>query len=103
MFQPRTSKSNQYHTPGQVALLLQQGTGKLLYWSDVFLHPLHMERLDWQTIFDYDQAAARRTRERYLDLAYREEILVNAFHFDFPGMGKVDKGKDAWVWRYEEV
>jgi glyoxylase-like metal-dependent hydrolase (beta-lactamase superfamily II) len=92
------------HTPGQVALTIHSGKERLLYISDAFLHPLHMERTDWQTNYDLDHQKAKRSRIKLLELARKEEMLVNAFHFDFPGLGRVDKrsGSGAWMWRYEE-
>ena len=88
------------HTPGHFALLIAQGNDHLIYASDTFLHPLHIERLDWQTVFDYEHEKARQSRIKLLDLAFREDILINAFHFDFPGLGNVEKNKNSWVWNY---
>jgi glyoxylase-like metal-dependent hydrolase (beta-lactamase superfamily II) len=92
------------HTPGQVALVIHSGQEQLLYISDAFLHPLHMERTDWQTNYDLDHQKAKRSRIKLLELAHREGMLVNAFHFDFPGLGRIDKriDNDGWIWNYEE-
>jgi glyoxylase-like metal-dependent hydrolase (beta-lactamase superfamily II) len=90
------------HTPGHVALVLTHKSEKLMYSSDAFLHPLHIERLDWQTIFDYDHTKAKKTRIKLLDMAYREDMIVNSFHFNFPGLGKVEKLKNNWLWNYNE-
>jgi glyoxylase-like metal-dependent hydrolase (beta-lactamase superfamily II) len=91
------------HTPGQVALSIQSDNEHLLYISDAFLHPLHIERLDWQTNFDLDHQKAKQSRVKLLDLAYKENMLVNAFHFDFPGFGKVKKSDGNWFWNYKEA
>jgi glyoxylase-like metal-dependent hydrolase (beta-lactamase superfamily II) len=92
------------HTPGQVALVIHSGKEQLLYISDAFLHPLHMERTDWQTNYDLDHGKAKRSRIKLLDLAHREGMLVNAFHFDFPGLGRIDRhsGSGDWIWTCEE-
>ncbi|WKN42930.1 MBL fold metallo-hydrolase [Tunicatimonas pelagia] len=92
------------HTPGQMALVINQGQqeNQLLYVSDAFLHPLHIEKIDWRTNYDLDHDKAKQTRVKLLNLAYEENMLVNAFHFDFPGLGRVDKLKDNWVWSYRE-
>ncbi|HEY0678101.1 MAG TPA: MBL fold metallo-hydrolase [Chitinophagaceae bacterium] len=88
------------HTPGQIALAIQSGNEQLLYISDAFLHPLHIERTDWQTNYDLDHDQAKRTRIKLAELAYKENMLVNAFHFDFPGLGNIGKTKNKWDWNY---
>lgn len=88
------------HTSGHVVLNINFEKEHLLYVSDAFLHPLHIEQLDWQTKYDMDHAKARHSREKVLDLAYGENMLVNAFHFDFPGLGRVGKDGSSWKWEY---
>ena len=90
------------HTPGQIALIIQSGKEHLLYISDAFLHPLHIEKLSWQTTYDLDHEKAMRSRIKLLELAYKENMLVNAFHFDFPGFGRIDKFQSNWIWNYSE-
>ncbi len=88
------------HTPGQIAVAIQSGNEHLLYISDAFLHPLHMEKLDWQTNYDLDYAKAKQCRIKLLDLAYQNNMLINAFHFDFPGLGRIEKQNNNWIWNY---
>jgi glyoxylase-like metal-dependent hydrolase (beta-lactamase superfamily II) len=90
------------HTPGQIALIIFSEKEQLLYISDAFLHPLHIEKLDWQTNYDYDHQKAKQSRIKLLELAYKENMLVNAFHFDFPGLGRIDKMGNNWAWNYTE-
>jgi len=90
------------HTPGQIALHIHSENDHLLYISDAFLHPLHIERLDWQTNYDLDHEKAKQARIKLLELAYKDDMLVNAFHFDFPGVGRVDKSANNWIWNYAE-
>ena len=90
------------HTPGQIALIIDNPSSPLLYISDAFLHPLHIERLDWQTNYDTDHKTAKRSRTKLLDLAHKQNMLVNGFHFDFPGLGRVEKSKNKWVWKYTD-
>ena len=86
------------HTPGQMGLIIQDGNEKLLYLSDSFLHPLHIEHIDWQTNYDFDHTIAKKTRLKLLNMAYEEDMLVNAFHFDFPGLGRVGQSSSKWKW-----
>ncbi len=88
------------HTPGQISVSIESENDKMFYISDVFLHPLHIEHLDWKTNYDLDHKLAKSSRENLLQLAYRENMQINAFHFDFPGLGRVDKMKNNWKWVY---
>lgn len=89
------------HTEGQIALIIGNKNDHLLYISDAFLHPLHIEKLNWQTNYDLDQKKAKNTRLKLLDLAYKGNMRINAFHFDFPGIGKVQQKNSNWSWNYE--
>lgn len=90
------------HTPGQMALIIHSENEHLLYISDAFLHPLHIEKLDWQTNYDLDNDKAKQSRIKLLEIAQKDNMLVNAFHFDFPGLGRIDKFQDNWIWNYSE-
>lgn len=90
------------HTPGQIAIDIHSDSDHLLYISDAFLHPLHIEKLDWQTNYDLDHQKAKQSRVKLLELAYKENMMVNAFHFDFPGLGRIDKFESNWIWNYSK-
>jgi glyoxylase-like metal-dependent hydrolase (beta-lactamase superfamily II) len=87
------------HTPGHIGVIIHSGKEHLLYISDAFLHPLHVEKIDWQTNYDLDQELAKRSRIKLFELASKEDMLVTAFHFEFPGLGRIDKLKDKWTWK----
>lgn len=86
------------HTPGQIALHIESKGENLLYISDAWLHPLHIAHLDWRTIYDLDHEEARASRLNMLELAFHENMMVQSFHFDFPGLGRVDKVGQDWKW-----
>lgn len=90
------------HTEGQIGLIIGEGKEQVLYLSDAFLHPLHMEKLDWRTNYDLDHKTAKKTRMKLLELAYENNMKINAFHFDFPGMGIIEKEKNVWKWIYRK-
>ena len=90
------------HTEGQIALIIGNKKDQLLYISDAFLHPIHIEKLNWQTNYDLDHKKAKNTRLKLLDLVYNGDMRINAFHFDFPGIGIVQKQNSNWKWVYEE-
>lgn len=86
------------HTPGHLSVALQSQGEQLLYISDTWLHPLHIRHLDWETVYDLDQDLARKSRIFMLEEAYKNNMLVQSFHFPFPGLGHIDKVKDGWTW-----
>jgi glyoxylase-like metal-dependent hydrolase (beta-lactamase superfamily II) len=86
------------HTPGQIAVIVRSEKSHLLYVSDAILHPIHIERLDWQTNYDLDHTKAKQSRIKLLELAYKDNMLINAFHFDFPGLGRAEKSENNWRW-----
>lgn len=87
------------HTPGQIALIIHSENEYMLYISDAFLHPLHIEKINWQTNYDMDHAKAKQSRVKLLELAYKDNMLINAFHFDFPGLGRIHKFENNWTWK----
>lgn len=89
------------HTEGQIGLIIGDDNEQLLYISDAFLHPIHIEKLDWQTNFDSNHKKAKSTRIKLLELAHSNNMKINAFHFDFPGMGRIEKEGENWKWIYE--
>ena len=87
------------HTPGHIALMIESKNDRLLYLSDVFLHPIQMERPDWHSVIDLNPEQLEATRRKLLDRAVSGNILVLAFHFPFPGLGHVVREKEQWEWR----
>lgn len=90
------------HTPGQIALVIYSEKENLLFISDAFLHPLHIEKLDWQTNYDLDYVKAKQSRVKLPELAYKDNMFVNAFHFNFPGLGRINKSEKNCTWNYSD-
>ena len=86
------------HTPGQAAIAIHSENEQLLYISDAMLHPLHIENPGWQTNYDWHHEKAMQSRLKLMQLAHEENMLVNAFHFDFPGLGRIEKPGTNWAW-----
>ena len=88
------------HTPGHMALTVHSRDEELLILSDTVLHPIHIERPEWHTIFDFDPQQSVSSRRRLLNKAVVGRDLVFAFHFTFPGLGHViSKGEgEGWLW-----
>lgn len=90
------------HTPGHMALAVCSGGQQLLCVSDVVLHPIHLERPEWHAAVDFDPQQVEATRRRILTRAATEKALVLAFHFPFPGLGRVVQKGDEWQWQPDE-
>ncbi len=86
------------HTPGHLAVLIESDGEHLLFISDTWLHPLHIAHLDWRTVHDMDHETAWNSRKQMLELASDEKMLVQSFHFEFPGLGWVERDGTGWRW-----
>jgi glyoxylase-like metal-dependent hydrolase (beta-lactamase superfamily II) len=87
------------HTPGQMALEIRSGGETLLYMSDVFLHPIHLEHPGWCAAVDLVPGEVVATRKRLLEKAVSDRALVFAFHLPFPALGRVVIKGSAWSWQ----
>lgn len=87
------------HTPGLIALAISSRNKRLLCISDVFLHPVHLEKPEWFSVFDVLPDVLDSTRRRFLGMASAAKDLVMAFHFPFPGLGRVVRKGKSWRWQ----
>jgi len=86
------------HTPGHVALLVSSGAAQFLHIADSVLHPLHLEHPGWRNVFDLDAVQAAETRREMFSRAAAEGMPVLAYHFPFPGLGRVKEHGSAFRW-----
>lgn len=87
------------HTPGHSGYKITAGTDSLLYIGDA-MHSsiISVQKPDWPMNFDSDQKTGAASRQALLaDLATREQ-RVYAVHFPFPGVGRIEKRGDGYVW-----
>jgi glyoxylase-like metal-dependent hydrolase (beta-lactamase superfamily II) len=86
------------HTPGHLAVIVASGGEQCLFVGDAFVLPLQAERPEWNLPFDLwpDQTIA--TRRALFDRAASEEMLVFAYHFPFPPLGRIERRGAAWHW-----
>ena len=89
------------HTPGQMTLSVSSGGEKLLYASDVVLHPVHLQRPSWHAAVDLAPDQVVETRRKFLAAAQSQNALVMGFHLPFPGLGRVVRHENAWRWQPE--
>ena len=86
------------HTPGHIALVVSSANEQLLHIADAALHPIHLEHPAWRNVFDLSEDGAVMTRQRLLDRAAADNVNVLAYHFPFPGLGRVTSRGNAWRW-----
>ena len=86
------------HTPGHLALELWSRSEQLLVVADAILHPLHVDHPEWHAVVDADPVLVAQTRRALLAKAAAEACLVHAFHFPFPGLGRVSAHDSGWRW-----
>lgn len=86
------------HTPGHLMVEVHRRGRKLLYISDVVLHPINLRHADWHSVYDRDAQQALAVRHSLLERAEAEVLLILAFHFPFPGLGYIGRESAAWKW-----
>jgi glyoxylase-like metal-dependent hydrolase (beta-lactamase superfamily II) len=87
------------HTPGHMVVAVISGGTRLLYFSDVLLHQVHVEQPDWYATVDHSPEGAISARRRLLTRVAADKALVHSFHFPFPGLGYVTRQEMRWVWQ----
>ncbi|MBR1149120.1 MBL fold metallo-hydrolase [Bradyrhizobium sp. JYMT SZCCT0428] len=80
------------HTPGHTSYVLSSGSGKVFVQSDVTNIPyLFAANPGWHAFFDQDAAMAEKARRKTYDMVLAEKLMVQGFHYPFPGLGNVEK------------
>ena len=51
---------------------------------------------DWHGSFDQDGAKAAATRRRVYDMLAADKLPVQAFHFPFPALARIEKAGDGY-------
>ncbi len=77
------------HTPGHLAIEISSQGEALIDAVDAILHPVLIERLDWYSIVDLLPEKALTSRRSVLERATESGTAIMAFHFPFPGLGRV--------------
>jgi glyoxylase-like metal-dependent hydrolase (beta-lactamase superfamily II) len=88
------------HTPGHVMVSISSGDQTLYNISDVVVHPLFVEHLEWAPAVDMDAGQADEARRRFFARAADENALVFAHHLGpFPNLGRIVPKGNAWQWQ----
>jgi glyoxylase-like metal-dependent hydrolase (beta-lactamase superfamily II) len=86
------------HTPGHLAVRVSSASEDLLCVADLVLHPVHVQEPEWIAVVDMLPDRLVETRRQILGAASANKSLVMAFHFPFPGLGRVIPSGAAWRW-----
>jgi glyoxylase-like metal-dependent hydrolase (beta-lactamase superfamily II) len=87
------------HTYGQAAVEVTSGGEGMLQIADAIHHPFQLGHLGWSPTFDIQPDVAADTRRRLVAHAASEKMLVMAYHFPFPGLGRIGGREGAWEWQ----
>jgi glyoxylase-like metal-dependent hydrolase (beta-lactamase superfamily II) len=80
------------HTPGHTSYVLSSGSSKVFIQSDVTNNPmLFASNPHWHAFFDQDGEQAEKTRRKVYDMLVADKMLVQGFHYPFPGLAHVEK------------
>lgn len=88
------------HTPGHTGYQITSGTEGLLYIGDTMHHSvISVQRPDWTIQFDGDNAdQAEASRRALLERAASGNLRLYAVHFPYPGLGRIERRADDFVW-----
>jgi glyoxylase-like metal-dependent hydrolase (beta-lactamase superfamily II) len=87
------------HTPGHSGYRITSGSDSLLYVGDSMHHFIvSVQKPEWTIAFDGDAATASASRAALISQLATSGERVYAVHFPFPGLGKMQKRGDGFVW-----
>ncbi|MBU1324326.1 MAG: MBL fold metallo-hydrolase [Alphaproteobacteria bacterium] len=87
------------HTPGHTGYEIVSGGERLLYIGDMaHHHVISVQRPDWTIQFDGNADLAEASRKAVFGRAADGNLRVYAVHFPFPGVGRVRREGETFVW-----
>lgn len=87
------------HTPGHMALLIEDGDHSLLDLSDTLHTKVQLAHPDWSPRFDVDPHEAAKTRKALLARAAEEGLPTLLYHLGFPGLGRISTQGKGFAWQ----
>jgi glyoxylase-like metal-dependent hydrolase (beta-lactamase superfamily II) len=92
-----TSVATSGHTPGHVSYVVASGNAKVYVQADVTNHPaLFARNPGWHAFFDQDPKMAEETRRKVYDMLVAEKMMVQGFHYPFPGVAYIEKAGSGY-------
>lgn len=87
------------HTPGHTGYEFSSKGQKILFWGDTIHEQLvQLSHADITVVFDIDHAAAAAARSDLFPALARESVMIAGPHMPFPGMGRLRKEANGYVW-----
>jgi glyoxylase-like metal-dependent hydrolase (beta-lactamase superfamily II) len=90
------------HTPGQINLLIESENQKMLYLSDLLHFHFQTALPEVSTTADMDPTLASITRKKILQEVFAKDYLMQGFHLDFPGIGRLTKSS-KFCWEFSKI
>lgn len=85
------------HTPGHMAVLIEDGGQRLVVGGDVLAHiAISFVRPEWRIGSDFDRDQGINTRKQLLDQLATDRIPLIGFHLAWPGYGAVERTGPAY-------
>lgn len=84
------------HTPGHMSVRISSRGKEAVISGDLMHHPIQCAHPDWESSFDYDMNAARRTRRDFLERYADKGMLVFGTHFASPSCGNIVSKGDSF-------
>jgi glyoxylase-like metal-dependent hydrolase (beta-lactamase superfamily II) len=81
------------HTPGHTSHVVASGNDKVMVQADVTaaIAILFVRNPGWHAVFDMDGNVAEATRRKLYDMAATDRMMIQGFHWSFPGLGHIEK------------
>jgi glyoxylase-like metal-dependent hydrolase (beta-lactamase superfamily II) len=87
------------HSPHHIGVLIESNGEYLIVAGDAVVHPLHIEHPEWHFFTDAEPETAVESRRTLAQLAVEHDALVMAYHFDFPGLGRIVPSGTGYKWK----
>jgi len=85
------------HTPGIMIVEVSSGGETLLYTSDLIIHKVHVDHVDWIPEFETDRVAAIRSRSNLVEESCKRGMRLFVPHI--PGsLGRVARDPTGYKW-----
>lgn len=86
------------HTPGHSAISITSNGETLLHIVDTAHVPLQIGAPDVVCIYDVQPEAAIANRKTIIEHAIAENLLLQTYHFPFPGLGHIQRVNGLLTW-----
>ncbi|PLR30141.1 MBL fold metallo-hydrolase [Chimaeribacter arupi] len=85
------------HTPGHMGFRIDSGDQSLMIWGDLVHFP-HVQSAcpSVGIAFDVDLVQARETRQKFLEQAVREKLLIAGMHLNHAGFARLLRAENGY-------